>query len=68
MKTQQKTKIFLPERIVYLLNTVQCYNILEIYCCYELQKHKALCEFVIEKGLLLVKGKPAPPPDTYKRE
>jgi hypothetical protein len=29
------TLFFLKERIVYFLNTVQCYNILEIYCCYE---------------------------------
>ncbi len=27
--------IFLTERIVYFLSTVQCYNILEIYCCYK---------------------------------
>ncbi len=48
-------RIFLTkERIVYFLNTVQCYTVLEIYCCYEIQKHKALCEFVVEKGLLLV--------------
>jgi hypothetical protein len=33
---------FLTERIVYFLSTVQCYNILEIYYCYEIQKHRAL--------------------------
>jgi hypothetical protein len=49
---------FLTGHIVYFLNTVQCYNILKVYCCYEIQKHKALCEFVVEKGLLLVKRKP----------
>jgi hypothetical protein len=41
---------------------------MEVYCCYEIQKYKALCKFVVEKGLLLVKGEPPPPPNIYKRE
>ncbi len=52
---------FLTERIVYFLNTVHCYNTLVEYY-YEIQIHKALCNFTV-KRLLLVKGKP-PPPDT----
>ncbi len=32
------------------LNTVHCYNLLEDYCNYEIQIHKALCEFAVEKG------------------
>ncbi len=43
---------FLTERIVYFLNTVHCYNLLEEYCYYEIQIHKALCEFAVEKGIV----------------
>jgi hypothetical protein len=38
---------FLTERIVYFLNTVHCYNILEEYYYYEIQIHKALCDFTV---------------------
>jgi hypothetical protein len=48
-------KIFLTERIVYFLNTVHCYNLLEEYCYYEIQRHKALCEFAVEKGYCWLK-------------
>ncbi len=44
------------------LNTVHCYNLLENYCYYEIQIHKALCEFVAEKGYCWLKE--ASPPDT----
>jgi hypothetical protein len=48
-------KVFLTERIVYFLNTVHCYNILGEYCYYEIQIHKALCEFAVEKGYCWLK-------------
>jgi hypothetical protein len=46
---------FLTERIVYFLNTVHCYNILEEYCNYEIQIHRALCDFAVEKGCCWLK-------------
>jgi hypothetical protein len=58
-------KIFLTERIVYFLNTVHCYNILEEYCYYEIQIHKALCDFAVEKGYCWLK-EGLPPPHIYK--
>ncbi len=54
---------FLTERIVYFLNTVHCYNLLEEYCYYEIQIHKALCEFAVEKGYCWLK-EGLPPPNT----
>ncbi len=45
---------FLTERIVYFLNTVHCYNTLEEYY-YEIQIHKALCDFTVETGYCLLK-------------
>ena len=61
-REKRKEKFFLTERIVYFLNTVHCYNILEEYCYYEIQIHKALCEFAVEKGYCWLKE--ASPPDT----
>jgi hypothetical protein len=58
---------FLTEGIVYFLNRVHCYNILEEYCYYEIQIHKALCEFAVEKGYCWLK-EGLPPHDTYIRE
>jgi hypothetical protein len=46
---------FLTKCIVYFLNTVHCYNILEEYCYYEIQIHKALCEFPVKKGYCWLK-------------
>ncbi len=46
---------FLTESIVYFLNTVHCYNILEEYYYYEIQMHKALCDFAVEKGYCWLK-------------
>ncbi len=43
------------------LNTVHCYNLLEDYCYYEIQIHKALCEFAVEKGYCWLKE--ASPPE-----
>jgi hypothetical protein len=48
-------KNVLTERIVYFLNTVHCYNILEEYYYYEIQIHKALCDFAVEKGYCWLK-------------
>jgi hypothetical protein len=54
---------FLTERIVYFLNTVHCYNNLEKYYYYEIQLHKALFDFAVDKGYCwLEEG--LPPPDT----
>jgi hypothetical protein len=49
---------FLTERIVYFLNTVHWYNNLEEYCYYEIQIHKALCEFVKKGYCWLKEGLP----------
>ncbi len=57
------TFLFLTERIVYFLNTVHCYNILEEYYYYEIQIHKALCDFAVDKGYCWLEEGP-PPPDT----
>ena len=56
--------IFLTERIVYFLNTVHCYNILEEYYCYEIQLHKALFDFAVDKGYCWLKE--GLPPPTHK--
>ena len=57
-KVAAKT-FFLTERIVYFLNTVHCYNVLEEYCYNEIQIHNSLCEFVAKKGYCwLKKGLP----------
>jgi hypothetical protein len=48
-------RFFFNRKYRLFLNTVHCYKLLEDYCYYEIQIHKALCEFVVEKGLLLVK-------------
>jgi hypothetical protein len=55
--------IILTERIVYFLNTVHCYNILEKYYYYEIQLHKALFDFAVDKGYCRLK-EGLPPPDT----
>ncbi len=47
-------KVFSTERIVYFLNTVHCYNTLEEYY-YEIQIHKALCDFTVETGYCWLK-------------
>ncbi len=52
IEKMDRQKYFLTERIVDFLNTVQFYNILEVYCCYEIQKYRVLCEFVVEKRVI----------------
>ncbi len=47
---------FLTERIVYFLNTVHCYNILEEYYYYEIQIHKALCDFAEDFLIRVIVG------------
>ncbi len=69
MYSQQFTQFteldtFLTERIVYFLNTVHCYNILEEYYYYELQLHKVLCDFAVDKGYCGLKE--SLPPPTHK--
>ncbi len=54
--------IFFNRTYRLFLNTVHCYNLLEDYCYYEIQIHKALCEFVVEKGHCWFKE--ASPPNT----
>jgi hypothetical protein len=56
-------EVFLTERIVYFLNTVHCYNTLEEYY-YEIQIHKALCDFTVETGYCWLKE--SLPPPTHK--
>ncbi len=40
--------VFFNRTYRLFLNTVHCYKLLENYCYYEIQIHKALCEFVVE--------------------
>jgi hypothetical protein len=47
---QPEIKFFFNRTYRLFLNTVHCYNLLENYCCYEIQIHKELCEFVVEKS------------------
>jgi hypothetical protein len=54
-------KFFLTGRIVYFLNTVQCYNIFGIYCWYEIQNVRRCVNLLLKKGFLLVKRRPPPP-------
>jgi hypothetical protein len=54
--------IFFNRTYRLFLNTVHCYNLLEDYCYYEIQIHKALCEFAVEKGYCWLKE--ASPPYT----
>jgi hypothetical protein len=61
-KSLNKCLFFLTEGIVYFLNTVHCYNILEEYYYYEIQIHKALCDFTVETGFCWLKE--SLPPDT----
>ncbi len=58
--------LFLTECIVYFLNTVHCYNILEEYCYYEIQLHKGLCDFAVQKGYCCLKEGLPPPPTHIK--
>jgi hypothetical protein len=51
---------FLTEGIVYFLNTVHYYKI------YEIQLHKALCEFAVKKGYCWLKE--GLPPPTHKKK
>ncbi len=55
VRMSKPTAFFLTERIVYFLNTVHCYNILEEYYYYEIQIHKALCDFTVETGYCWLK-------------
>ncbi len=56
---------YITECIVYFLNTVHCYNSLEEYCYYEVQLHKALCDFAVQKGYCCLK-EGSPPQHIYK--
>jgi hypothetical protein len=56
---------FLTERIVYFLSTVQCYNILEIYCCYEYKNIGRCVNLLLKKVCCWIKENPPPPP-THK--
>jgi hypothetical protein len=59
---QPSGKFFFYRTYRLFLNTVHCYNLLEDYCYYEIQIHKALCEFAVEKGYCWLKE--ASPPYT----